>query len=332
MRAGVTPTVVSHVLHNKANTVRVSEATAARVRAAAKDMGYRLNVLARNFRGRQTFMIGVLHGAGFVRPSLTRGSLYFGLLMDGIVDGAFQRGYSVTLCPKLMGDQPEDAISDGRFDGLLWYSTSPKEENRQMLQRCADPLVLIHTPSEEFGGRFSSVTCDNRQGIGLAVQHLVDLGHRKIAFLSQGTCSTAESRVRLTAFQEEMERHGLTTEGGDFIECGHDNTGLNAYLGAGPRHTAIIGTSDEQAVSAIRAAQEHGISVPEDISIVGFDSTPYCLTVKPNLTSVAQPLYDMGRIAAGLLIDELADSSTPTRAVVLPCGFERRDSTASPRP
>jgi len=118
-RAGVTPTVVSHVLHNRAATVRVSEATAVRVRQAAKDLGYRLNIVARNFRAGQTFMIGVLHGVGFDRSRLGDHSRYLASLFDGIIDGAFEHGYAVTLCPKLLGNHPEDAMADGRFDGLI---------------------------------------------------------------------------------------------------------------------------------------------------------------------------------------------------------------------
>jgi LacI family transcriptional regulator len=327
----VTPTVVSRVLHNKAIAIRVSDATAERIRAAANDLGYRVNVLARNFRGRKTFMIGVLHGVGFPRPAFARGSPYFGLLMDGIVEGAFQRGYSVTLCPKLMGDQPEDAISDGRFDGILWYSTAVNEENRRMLERCADPLVLVHTPSHEFGGRFSSVTCDNRQGLTFAVEHLYNLGHRRIGFLHRRECLFSESETRLEAFREQMALRGIRVRPTDIVEIADDTSGLRDYFASHPRHTALISPTDDEAALTIHVAQEQGFAVPKDISVVGFDSTSFCLTVKPNLTSVAQPLYDIGRIAAGLLIDGLADPARPAEEIVLPCGFDIRDSTAPPR-
>src|SRR5476649_181797 len=99
--ANVTPTVVSRVLHNKASTVRVSPATAERVRVAAAQLGYRVNIMARNFRDRQTKTIGVLNGRGLTRPLFAKGPRYFATLMDGIVDGCFAHGYSVTLCPQL---------------------------------------------------------------------------------------------------------------------------------------------------------------------------------------------------------------------------------------
>src|SRR5258708_1933147 len=128
-KAGVSPVVVSRVLQNKAKAIRVSEATAERVREAALELGYRCNVFARNFRAQQTFTLGVLHGTGFARPRFDSGSRYFGALVDGLIDGAFRQGYSVTFCPKLLSQTPEDAMCDGRFDGLIWYSSVSSDEN-----------------------------------------------------------------------------------------------------------------------------------------------------------------------------------------------------------
>ena len=122
-RAGVSPVVVSRVLHNKAASVRVSAATAERVRKAAEELNYRRNASAQNFRLQQTSTIGILHGLGFARPEFDGASRYFAKLMDGMIEGAFEHEYAVTLCPKLHGDNPLDAMGDGRFDGIVWYST-----------------------------------------------------------------------------------------------------------------------------------------------------------------------------------------------------------------
>lgn len=324
-KAGVTPTVVSRVLHNKATSIRVSEATAERVRQAAKDLGYRVNVMARNFRERQTMMIGVLHGVGFARNEFNGRSRYFAALMDGIVEGAFDHGYSVTLCPKLMGSTPEDAMADGRFDGLVWYSTQPSEENHRLIDGCTVPLVLIHTPAEVYGERFPSVACNNHQGIGLAVDHLVGLGHRKIAFAHDGF---GEMSFRLAAFQHHMSGHGLAVGEGDVLDTIQPGS-IEAYLQAKPHHTAIVGAHDGVASNILEAAPRFGVRVPDDLSIVGFDSTSFCNELRPSLTSVFQPLAIMGRCAAEMLVKRINGEALLHSQVIFPCDLDVRGSTTS---
>jgi len=327
-RAGVTPTVVSRVLHNKATAIRVSEATAERVRQAAKDMGYRVNVMARSLRERHTQMIGVLHGIGFARAQFDDGSRYFASLMDGIVNGAFEHGYSVTLCPKLLGQSPEDAMSDGRFDGLVWYSTFPSGENRRMLEQCSIPLVLIHTRASEFDNRFCSVVCDNDQGIGLGIDHLIGLGHRKVAFALDGRDEFGEVHERQAAFVGHLARHGIISSREDVINIGPNEAGLREYFARGCRHTAVVGPNEGVAGSFLRVAPDFGIRVPEDLSVVGFDSTAYCNEFRPRLTAISQPLVDMGRCALDLLIRNISGETLTSPQIVFPCGLDVRESTA----
>lgn len=328
-RAGVTPTVVSRVLHNKANGIRVSQATAERVREAARVLGYRVNVMARNFRERQTMMIGVLHGVGFDRPKMGVGSRYFGQLMDGLIDGAFRHGYAVTLCPKLMGQTPEDAMSDGRFDGLVWYSTIPSETNQAMLRGCTSPLVMVHSQVENFTGRFPIVTCDNEQGIRLAVDHLVELGHRKIAFVREEEMAFSESTLRQEAFVRHMRKYGLTVGAGDIVDGGA-GYGVDAYYSDGLRHTAVIAHTEELGGRFVRKAPRYGISIPDDLSVVGFDSTSYCEEFRPRLTSIYQPLKQLGERAIDLLVARIASDDDYAPCETIPCGLDMRESTAPP--
>jgi DNA-binding LacI/PurR family transcriptional regulator len=325
-RAGVTPTVVSRVLHNKATAIRVSEATAERVRQAAVDLGYRVNIMARSFRERQTMMIGVLHGIGFERPLFNNGSRYFAALMDGIVEGAFAHNYSVTLCPTLLGQTPEDAMSDGRFDGLVWYSTLPSEENQRMLQQCSLPMVLIHTRAAVYGNRYPSVICDNEQGIGLAVDHLLELGHRKIAFTYNKSVPFTESVVRADAFRTRLEAHGFAVRESDFI----DEQDLASYLEQGPRHTAILAHNEGLAAELLELARQCSIHVPHDLSVIGFDSTSFCDEQTPKLTSVHQPLAEMGKGAIDLLVQTISAPKSPPEERIYPCRLDLRRSTAPP--
>ncbi|HEY3780280.1 MAG TPA: LacI family DNA-binding transcriptional regulator [Fimbriimonadaceae bacterium] len=328
-KAGVSPVVVSRVLHNKAISIRVSESTAERVRQAAIDLDYKVNVWARNFRSQQTMMIGILHGIGFGRPLFNAGSRYFSALMDGIVEGAFRHGYSITLCPRLLSRSPEDAMTDGRFDGLVWYSSIPSEENLEMLKNCSVPLVLIHSHSEELNNRYPTVICDNDQGIGLAIEHLVKLGHTRIAFATEEKNATTESFARLIAFHKHMSRLGLQSGDEDIIEVELNEDVVDNYLASNLPHTAIVANNDGVASHFINRAPDHSVRIPEDLSIVGFDSTSFCDELRPGLTSVSQPLFSMGESAIDQLVSLIADDWSGPSEVVFPCGLDIRGSTKS---
>lgn len=319
--------VVSHVLSKRTSSVRVSESTAERVRVAARELGYRCNVYARNFRSQKTEVIGVVHGMGFERPTFSVGSRYFANLMDGIVDGAFHHGYSVTLCPKLLGSEPGDAMSDGRFDGLIWYNTTPSDENQAMLANCTAPLVIIHG-TEAHHRKYPTVICDNDQGIGLAVEHLVELGHRRIAMSCDANSLDGESLLRSRAFVRHMNRMGIPTTDDDIVFLGNEKEfDAPALIALG--FTAVIGYNESHAAAILRAAAAAGIDVPGQLSVVGFDSTSFCDEQRPALTSVYQPLSKIGGLAMDLLMQVISDRSTEPSHLVVPCRLDVRDSTTS---
>jgi LacI family transcriptional regulator len=331
--ANVTPTVVSRVLHNKASTVRVSTATAERVRIAAAQLGYRVNVMARNFRDRQTRTLGVLNGRGVTRPIFAHGPRYFATLMDGIIDSAFDHQFSVTLCPLLLGDHPEDAVNDGRFDGLLWYSIDASQETMEALENCAIPIVIIHAHAAAFGNRFPTVIADNRQGLGLAVDHLVERGHSKIGFAIETDAMNVESLERLEGFRFHMLRVGLPVSEEDILNVGVDRAELLTYLTQESLpHTAIIVHADGLAAEMIVLAQKQGHRVPEDLAIVGFDSTDFCDEIQPTLTSIYQPLYELGATATNQLMTLIGGKPVDDLELTLPCRLDIRGSTTpSPR-
>ena len=328
-KAGVTPTVVSHVLHQRASTVRVSTATAERIRNAAVEMGYRLNIHARNFRTQKTQMIAVVHGMGFARPIFGRESRYFGCLMDGIVDSAFAHGYSVTLCPQLLGDNPADAMSDGRFDGLIWYNTIESAQNESMLERCKVPLVLIHSQPQDYHGTFSTVIADNRQGIQLGLDYLVEKGHREIVFGMEDQYPNRECNARFKYFQEEVSRRGLTQL--DPVRFGA-NLSIEDYLISPRNHTALMAYNEGLGSWILKHAANLGVSIPGDLSVIGFDSTPFCDELRPRLTSISQPLESLGQLAVDALIRRIDAPDEPCSHLVLPCGLDIRESVGECNP
>jgi DNA-binding LacI/PurR family transcriptional regulator len=326
-KVGVTPVVVSRVLHNKANGIRVSEATAQRIRDAAEELGYRVNVWARNFRAQQTMTIGVLHGAGFPRPLFDQGARYFAALMDGIVEGAFRHGYSVSLCPKLLGSDPQDAMNDGRFDGLVWYSSSPSPEMKEAMIRSHAPIVALHAKASEYDGRMPTVRCDNRMGIRLGLEHLASLGHRRIAYANEAQLNSEEAIDRLDCFlklaPEAKEK--------DIIQVGFDRSEIHSFLSRPLEHTAIVCFNEGLAADLIQAAPKHDVNLPDDLSIMGFDSTAYCNELRPELTSISQPLAKIGETAIDVLVKRINGEPVELMETVLQCGLDIRNSTTAPR-
>jgi LacI family transcriptional regulator len=325
--AKVSPIVVSKVLHGNLDGIRVSAATAERVRQTANELGYRVNIWARNFRSQRAMMIGVLNGLGMDRPLFRTGPRYFASLMDGIVEGSFQHNYSVALCPELLGGNPLDAINDGRFAGLVWYSIAASESNLSALASCTVPSVIAHARAAKFGNRHGTVICDNQQGIGLAIDHLIERGHRRIAFAIESDALNVESEERLKGYRCHMERHGLEVQETDVLDVLRDRRDLHKYLAEELRHTAIVAHADGLAADIIRLAPEYGVRIPYDLAVVGFDSTEFCDELRPTLTSVSQPLYDIGLNAVALLIKLVEGTPVDSLEVVLPCGLDIRGST-----
>lgn len=328
--AQVSPVVVSRVLHNKADGVRVSPATAERVRRAAQELNYKVNVWARNFRAQRTMMIGVLNGQGMERPRFNQGPRYFATLMDGIVEGAFQHDYAVAMCPQLLGENAKEAVTDGRFDGFVWYSITPSDANIGILQASAVPIVIVHARASDYGGKHPTVICDNYQGIGLGVDHLYELGHRRIAFAYEGDAMNVETLARMYAFRKHMSGHGLHVPECDILDIHLDREALRRYLSGSRPHTAVMVHADGLAGDFIDIASQYGVRVPEDLSVIGFDSTEFCDRFRPPLTSIAQPLYDLGERAVELLMKALNEPAQEPLELVLPCRLDVRGSTAPP--
>lgn len=326
-RAGVSPVVVSRVLHEKALAIKVTEATAERVRIAAKDLGYIRNISAVNFRTKQTMTIGIFHGAGRETPKFVGGSTYFGALMDGFVAGAFENDYAVTLCPKLLGLAPDSALNDGRFDGLVLYSTDVTDANALMLQKCTVPVVLVHTKASEFQCRVPSVVCDNFGGIRLAIEHLIELGHKRIAFAQDPWFFSTEVRDRRNAYVKLVQEFGLPVGKDDIVIV--ESSGENFDELFSGRYTGVVAFHDALAGRIIHAASQYGVAIPDDMSVVGFDSTTYCNELRPALTSVSQPLQQMGARAIELLVGFIRGEIESPAELIYPCGLDIRGSTKS---
>lgn len=325
--AGVSPMAVSKVLHGRGSNVRVSVEKAEFIKKVATDLNYTPNNVARSLRGGRTKGIALVFDQF---GPIASGSRYFAHLIDGMTRAAFAAGYSVTLCPELSSNSAYN-IGDGRFDGVIWGKSHVQSEVIHAATRSGVKIVHLHVPPgnpERPDGTY--LCCDNEQGIRLALEHLAELGHRKICFVQEvQSQKNSEAGVREKVFFDISRSLGLTVDDESVAVWSYDGDEAKAWLSQS-NHTALLLRTESLALPLYRYAQELGIRIPQDLSVVGFDSTEFCDLLNPRLTSISQPIEQMAHRAVSLLIDLLDGRTSSGQYVTFPCGFDLRASTARP--
>lgn len=316
--AGVSIATVSRALQSPD---LLKPGTLAKVQAAIRNLGYTPNVQARNLRTSQTRLIIALV------PDI--GNPFFSEVVRGIERVAQQNGYSV-----LLGDTEYDAWRESNYIKLI--------QARQ-----ADGLITLlpHMPKLLLEGRapvvnacecfdapeVTSVSVDNIGGSRAAVDYLVALGHRQIAFIG-GRSGSPLTKDRETGYRDALKAAGVKPDPrlmaqGDFsAESGIRAVG--ALFAQDVKFTAVFCSNDEMAFGAISAVRKHGLRVPEDVSVVGFDDIRLARYFDPPLTTVAQPMGEIGMEAARLLLEILSGRNPPPQKRVFPAHLVVRASTA----
>jgi LacI family transcriptional regulator len=327
--AGVSAMAVSKVLHGKGTNVRVSESKAELIRKVAHELHYRPNQNARNFRNQKTNLIGVVfqHFEG-----LREDSPYLPQMLNGVMAALFPAGYTLGICPKLVIEANVPTIADGRFDGILWTSPDFNEASVDTFRYCGVPVVMLHAPPGSATG-IPAYCANNGLATQLVADHLAELGHKRVAFFIDPVPNmTAEGIARRDAFVLAAEGRGMKC---DVVLSNQLDPDLSAYTSNSRPHTAIVGFSDTQAGGILVAAKALGIRVPEDVSVVGFDSSTFCERTSPKLTSVFQPVEQMARDATSYLLTMVNDSESTWResgavTSLYDCHLDVRESTATP--
>jgi DNA-binding LacI/PurR family transcriptional regulator len=323
--AGVAASTVSRYLNGQ---LKVSPATEAKVLEAVADLGYVPNATARNLaRGRS----GVI---GFVVPEIS--NPYFGAIADHVVEEVERHGRLVLLCSHRSQSVKQSSyielLASGAIDGMLYLGSFRSNERLAVAIAEGLPVVVVDEPIAGLPP-VPTVVMDDYAGGYQATSYLVALGHRRIAFVS-GPAELGSVQERYRGYLDALCKAGIETEGqvrlsGQFTEQ-FGVSALPHLLAAAQPPTAAFVASDYIALGVISAAEAHGIAVPGDLSIVGFDDIRFSQYVRPRLTTVRSPLDRLAHLGVELLFERLADPQAPARTHVLPVELVIRESAAAP--
>jgi LacI family transcriptional regulator len=323
--AQVHPGTVSRALNPDTRRL-VNEDTAHRVLEAAAELGYRPNPIARGLKTNRSYTVGVLV------PDLT--NPLFPPIVRGIQDGLEQAGYTPLIANTDNDRERErntfDAMRARQVDGVI--TATARLEPEDELSGYGLPVVYVMRRHE--GGTASAAIADGRRGCELAVEHLVELGHTRIAHLG-GPTGVSTGRERHEGFVAAMERAGLEIDP-DLVRFAAAFTEpegrrlCDELLASGAAVTGIVAGNDLMALGCYDGFAARGIACPGDVSVVGFNDMPFSERFDPPLTTIGIPHYELGSTAAELLLEQLQGPPAGAREVTLPPQLVVRGSTRRP--
>jgi DNA-binding LacI/PurR family transcriptional regulator len=319
--AGVSTSTVSRVL---SDSPLVSDDTRKKVLKVVRELNFSPNVVARALKKRESSTIGLLV-PDIVNP-------YFAEIARGVEDIAHKSGYSVVLCNYDADTEKEkkylQVLLQRQIDGLIYAGSGLLAGSIVNLLQAGIPTVLLDRDTSEILD-VDTVCIDDESAAQLAVDHLISLGHREIAVLS-GPEYLNSSRGRLAGYKLSLARSAidfkpeLVVSGPFTTEAGFEL--VTKLVRSGARFTAVFAMSDMMAIGAIKGLQRLNLRVPEDIAVVGFDNIKMSELITPELTTVAQPMYELGSQAFAILKERLDARHSERQRIVLKTRLIVRDS------
>lgn len=289
----------------------VSPSVREKVLSVAQAMGYKPNIAARSLRSNRTNTVGIIVDdimSPFVPP-----------IVRGIQDCLRENGFlSLIVNSDWDPDQEQDAIRtliSRPVDGIIFVEYSHRVRS-EILEKSNKPHMFVH---RIFGSPIkNSVVPDDHYGATLAVRHLIALGHQRIGYIN-GPENWHNSRARYVGYKDELERHNIPFDP-DLVQPGdwEMESGYRAaqnLLALRDRPTAIFAANDLMALGAIYAIQDAHLRVPQDIAVVGYDNRDFAKIVRPRLTTVVMPVYEMGRVATESLLAQIAGGHGETEEI-----------------
>ncbi|MFT4113145.1 LacI family DNA-binding transcriptional regulator [Silvibacterium sp.] len=320
---GVSQTTVSRVLSGSAARYRISEETQQRVLAAAKKLNYRANALAISLRSQRSSTVGVMV------PEISEG--YSSGVLSGIEDALLVAGYFYFVVShrhraELLREYPSMLLSRA-VEGIITVNTDVRE---------ALPIPVVAVSGHRHQPSVVNIELDHMLAARYALEHLEKLGHRRIAFI-KGQTFSSDTRPRWRAICKVAEELGLEIDPHLVVQLQDDGLGIEPGRAAAATllerkrpFTAIFAFNDLTAMGAITLLRDTGLDVPGQVSVVGFDDILSAATNNPPLTTVRQPLQEMGRVAAKTLLQMIQSSREewPKHSIPILPGFAERRSTA----
>ena len=324
-KTGVSVSTVSRVLHDNSQKYKISEETQVKIKEAAKGFGYRVNALARGLRLQKTFEIGV------IVPDIS--NPFFSAVIKSVAGELRKRNYNF-----IVYDSDEDiviersavkSLLEKHVDGLIIASVGQDFSHIQKIRDSEIPFVMVDRCFDELD--VDSVSVDNVKGSLLAVNHLIDAGHKRIAFI-QGLPKTYASETRLQGYKIALQDAGISID--EQLIVGDDFRSLNGYLEtklllklANPP-TAIFTAGDLIALGTLEACRENNIAIPKDLSIVTFDDPVFASYLSPSLSAIEQPITKISEMAVAMLYRRMRNPSDEPRKILLEPKLNVRGSVA----
>lgn len=324
-KTGYSISTVSRVLHDKSQKSKISEEAQLVIKQTARDLGYRLNTLARGLRLQKTHEIGV------IVPDIS--NPFFSALIKSIAAELRKGGYNF-----IVYDSDEDiaierlaitSLLEKRVDGLIIASVGQDFSHLQKIHNTEIPLVTVDRCFEDLD--VDSVSVDNVKGSLLAVNHLIKEGHSRIAFI-QGLPGTYANETRLQGYKSALRNAGISID--EHLIVGDDFRSLNGYLETkllfklSNPPTAIFTAGDLIALGTLEACRENSITIPGDISLITFDDPVFASYLSPALSAVEQPVTKMAEMAVAMLYRRMRNPYDEKRKVLLEPKLNVRSSVA----
>ncbi len=323
-QAGVSIKTVSRVVNNEPN---VRESTRDKVLEAVGRLRYRPNVAARSLSGRRSWVLGLVYGS----PDEFS---YMKDVLDGALSACEERDYSLLLRPLTLPsaelvDQVERFITQARVEGVILPAPmGDLPDLQRLLRRLEIPFAAI-APKVATAGQVT-ILCEEQAASFALTEFLIERGHRAIGFI-KGDPDHGAAAKRFAGYRQALAKHGIRYQG-RLVRQGYFNfdSGKAAaaeLLDLPQTPTAIVASNDDMAAGALLAARQRGLAIPHALSVVGFDDTPLASRLWPPLTTVRQPIREMAKTAAELLMDLLNGKATQPPAAPFACEIVVREST-----
>jgi LacI family transcriptional regulator len=302
-----------------------SEDTKKKVQEAIETLGYQPNAIARGLINKRTQTIGVLF------PEVS--GMLSSEVLEGVENAAHDGGFSVIVCNTTSSGKRTvkylRLLQEKRVDGIIFASENVKEEYFKIFQEMKVPVVLVSTASSNYDLPF--VRVNDYEGAFQATEYLINKGHKQIGMIGGSKLDPIAGVPRMKGFEEALQKHNLafsedhvTTNEGYRFQNGKES--LPVLLKQLPNMTALFAASDEMAIGAMSAAHQLGIKVPEELSIIGYDNLKIAEMCYPALTTVSQPLKDMGQTAGEILVKLIKGEEKEAESRYMPFTITERQS------